>query len=107
MNAKKYAVHFCWGLMMLSVFVAPWITHPEVPKNQIMAAVALVSCFLYPFSKLALESLITKLAGEEIWKSKSFTDHPVGNNKIVALFWAFSFIFAIPVCFLALFFMKK
>jgi len=56
MNAKNYAIHFCFGLMMLALFASPWITNPGEPGNQIMASVALVNCFLYPFSKLEKES---------------------------------------------------
>jgi len=107
MNAKNYAIHFCFGLMMLALFAYPWITNPAEPRNQIMAAVALVSCFLYPFSKLALESLLVKVAGKEFLQKKFFTMDTVGTNKLKALHWVFSFIFAIPICLLALPFLKK
>jgi len=107
MNAKYYAIHFCFGLMMLALFAYPWITNPVEPRNQIMAAVALVNCFLYPFSKLALENLVMRVGGKGVWKKKFFTIDPVGNSKIRALHWIFSFIFAIPISLMALPFMKK
>lgn len=107
MNARNYAIHFCFGLMMLALFASPWITNPGEPGNQIMASVALVNCFLYPFSKLALENLVMRVGGKGVWKKNFFTIDPVGNSKIRALHWIFSFIFAIPICVLALPFMKK
>jgi len=107
MNVKNYAIHFCFGLMMLVFFAYPWITNPEYPRLQITAAVSLVNCFLYPFSKLALENLVMLIGGKGVWKKKFFTIDPVGNSKIRALHWIFSFIFAIPVCMLALPFMKN
>jgi len=107
MNAKKYAIHFFFGLMMLALFAYPWIKNPIEPRNQIMAAVALVNCFLYPFSKLALENLFIKVAGKQFLKKKFFTIDTVGTNKLKALHWAFSFIFAIPICLIALSFLKK
>lgn len=107
MNAKYYAIHFCFGLMMLTLFAHPWITDPAEFRNQIMASVALISCFLYPFSKLAIESLIERTCGKGIWQTKLFTLDQVGNNKMRAIHWMFSFIFAIPICLLALPFLKK
>lgn len=107
MNAKNYAIHFCFGLMMLALFTSPWITDPGEPGNQIMAAVALVNCFLYPFSKLALETLVMRVGGKGVWNKRFFTIDQVGNSKIRALHWIFSFIFAIPICVLALAFMKR
>jgi len=107
MNAKNYAIHFCFGLMMLAVSAYPWITNPGEPRNQLIAAVALVSSFLYPFSKLALENLLMKIVGEGFLKKRWFAIDPVGNNKIRAIHWVFSFIFAIPICLLALPFLKK
>lgn len=107
MNAKNYAIHFCFGLMMLAFFAYPWITNPLEPRNQIMGAVALIDCFLYPFSKLALENLLIKVGGKGFLKKKFFTIDTVGTNKIKALHWVFSFIFAIPICLLALSFLKK
>lgn len=107
MNAKYYAIHFCFGLMMLALFAYPWITNPVEPGNQIMVAVALVNCFLYPFSKLAIESLVERMGGKGVWKTKIFTIDQIGNSKMRALHWMFSFIFAIPICLLALPFMKK
>lgn len=107
MNAKNYAMHFCFGLMMLALFASPWITNPGEPGNQIMASVALVNCFLYPFSKLALENLVMRVGGKGVWKKNFFTIDPVGNSKIRALHWIFSFIFAIPICVFALPLMKK
>ncbi|EZI34404.1 hypothetical protein BW31_01447 [Pantoea agglomerans] len=107
MNAKNYAIHFCFGLMMLALFAYPWIINPGGLRNQIMTAVALVNCFLYPFAKLTLEDLVMRVVGKGVWKKKFFTVDPVGNSKIRALHWIFSFIFAIPICALALPFMKK
>lgn len=107
MTTKYFAIHFFFGLLMLSVFAYPWITNPADPRNQIMASVALINSFLYPFSKLALENLLMKLAGKEFLKMKFFTNDTVGTNKLKALHWVFSFIFAIPTCLFALIFLKK
>jgi len=107
MNSRKYAIDFCFGLMMLALFAYPWITNPVEPRNQGMAAVALINCFLYPFSKLAIESLVEAIGGKGVWNTKLFTIDQIGNSKMRALHWMFSFIFAIPISLLALFFMKK
>ena len=107
MTAKYFAIHFCFGLLMLSVFAYPWINNPADPRNQIMASVALISSFLYPFSKLALENLLKKLAGKKFLQKKFFTIDTVGTNKLKTLHWVFSFIFAIPICLFALVFLKK
>lgn len=92
---------------MLSVFAYPWIKNPADPRSQIMASVALINSFLYPFSKHALENLLKKLAGKDFLKKKFFTIDTVGTNKLKTLHWVFSFIFAIPTCLFALIFLKK
>ncbi len=107
MTVKYFAIHFCFGLLMLSVFAYPWITNPADPRNQIMASVALINSFLYPFSKLALENFLNKLAGKEFLEKKFFTIDTVGTNKLKTLHWVFSFIFAIPTCLFALIFFRK
>jgi hypothetical protein len=48
-----------------------------------------------------------RVSGKGVWKKRFFTIDPVGNSKIRALHWIFSFIFAIPISLLALPFMKK
>lgn len=107
MSAKYYATHFIFGLVMLAAAGAPWIHNPGHPGNQLIVLVGLVNCFLYPLSKLALEKLALQIVSKAFWKKRFFAIDPVGNNKIRAIYWVFSFIFAIPVCVLSLFFMKK
>jgi len=106
-NAKKYTVHFLFGLMMLALFAYPWLKNPMVPRNQIMASIALANFFLYPFAKSVLEDLVMRIGGKGVRKKSVLTIDPVGNSKIRALHWIFSFVFAIPICLLALLCMKK
>ncbi|MDU4093055.1 MAG: colicin E1 family microcin immunity protein [Pantoea sp.] len=106
MSAKYYATHFIFGLIMLAAAGSPWIHNPGHPGNQLIALVALINCLLYPFPKLVLEVLALKIVSKAFWEKRFFAIDPVGNTKIRAIYWVFSFIFAVPVCVLSLFFMK-
>jgi len=63
---------------------------------------AIISCILFPLSKLTIEVIALKFTKEEFWHKGFFKDD-IGKNGLRAIFWVFCFAFAIPIGIISLF----
>lgn len=106
MKLKYYFINFLIGLIGVFVFGEGWYKNPDDPISQLWMAFAIASCIAFPFARFAVESIALKFTEESFWHRGFFKDD-IGKNGLVAIYWAFCFLFAIPLSLVSIPFLRK
>lgn len=106
MTIKYYLINLFTGLICFIGLAYGWFENPHDPYEQLWMAFAAVSCIAFPFAKFAVESIALRFTSEEFWHRGFFADD-VGKNGIVAIYWGFCFLLAIPLFFVSIYILRK
>jgi len=103
---KYYLINLLIGVIGVFAFGEGWYKNPDNPKNQLWLVFSVVSWLAFPFARFAVETIALKFTDEGFWHRGFFKDS-VGKNGLVAIYWAFCFLLAIPLFLLSIPFLKK
>ncbi|ROP59369.1 colicin E1 (microcin) immunity protein [Enterobacter sp. BIGb0383] len=105
MTLNYYFRNIFPGLVLVCMSFYGWMQSPENDMKLTILIFTVVSCLLCPFSKKCLESIALRFTNRCFWQKRAFTDSAGGS--LIALFYVFCFILAIPFSFIYFIFNVK
>ncbi|WP_019105605.1 colicin E1 family microcin immunity protein [Pantoea ananatis] len=106
MSVVYYFKNLIFGVFCLFVVGWNWYLHPESEKLQVLFALAMISCLLYPVAKKTTECIALKFTNRSFWH-KGLLKDDIGKNGLYAIYWVFCFVFAIPLSLMSPFILRK
>ena len=105
MTLSYYFRNILPGLVCVCMSFYDWMQSSENDMKLTILIFTVVSCLLCPFSKKCVESIALRFTNKRFWQKRAFTDSAGGS--LIALFYIFCFILAIPLAFIYLIFNVK
>ena len=106
MTAKYYIKNIFMGVVLFTITVYSCVQYPHSERNVFLLVSSAINGILFPYAKLTVETIAIKYTGKEFWHKGFFKDD-VGKNGLVAMFWIFCYIFALPLSILWVFVKEK
>lgn len=106
MSGKYYLKNIIWGVIFFSIIAYVFYGSQFKISYQCILIYSIVSCILYPFSKISIETLALKFSSRDFW-STGFFAPDIGTYSIYSIFFLFCFVLAIPFSILFLFLHTK
>jgi len=94
-----------FGIVAFIITVNAYVKDPHNERIVFLLVSAVINGILFPYAKIAVETIALKYTGKEFWH-KGFFSGDTGKNGLVAMFWLFCYFFSLPL-FILWFFVKK
>ncbi|MDI9221011.1 colicin E1 family microcin immunity protein [Pantoea sp. EA-12] len=91
MQKKYYIKNFPKGFIILSAYTYFWYNAEDCARLDWVLLYFIIGCFLFPYSKLAIEKIALRYTSEEFWNTGFFAND-IGKSGIIAIYWLLAYV---------------
>ena len=96
MTLKAYLKGLFFGVLYITPSYILWRANAADPLIRLFAFSSIISAFLFPLSKYAVEKSVLFFTSVDFWRRGFFTDTPAKSGLLV-IYYGLCFAVAIPV----------
>lgn len=101
MTKEYYFKNFLLGFIWAAIFIFVWFDDKD--KISLVSILSVISAILFPFSRLFLETILSRFISEK-FKANRSTKNTSAENGLFAMFYTITFIFTLPIILISLIF---
>ncbi|VDR27129.1 Uncharacterised protein [Raoultella terrigena] len=90
MTKEYYLKNILLGFLWAAIFIFTWFNDKD--KTFLVSTLSIINALLFPFSRLFLESVLSKFISEK-FKANRSTKNTSAENGLFAIFYTITFIF--------------
>ncbi|CAM7912478.1 hypothetical protein R6Y21_003021 [Escherichia coli] len=108
MTFRYYLSNILYGCVFLGMTVFRW--HQAIAEGDLwiwdyLVMLSVISCFLFPYAKKAVENIVLKYTTSESWVTGAWTDTCL-KSGVMGLYHGILFIFSIPIGLLSIIYIQ-